>query len=110
MTDDAEALRGRLFTDLDRLAFALELEAVHAIDAGQEAAAVRLEDRRLGVRLAQRLIAGVYADEVNPRIERTRLEYDRRTGGEGADRTDAALGDQLTGTSGITVDVTVRGT
>lgn len=76
----AERLRGALFTGLDRLAFALEIEAAEAIDAGAEDAALRLEDQRLGVRLAQRLVAGVHADEVNLRIERTRAAYDVRTG------------------------------
>jgi hypothetical protein len=77
----AEALRGDLFTGLDRLAFALELEAADAVQAGDEAAAARLEDQRLGVRLAQRLVAGVHADEVDLRIERIRHAYDVRTGG-----------------------------
>jgi hypothetical protein len=79
-TDPAEVLRGELFVGLDRLAFALELEAAEAVDAGDHGAAIRLEDQRLGVRLAQRLVAGVHADEVNPRIERSRSAYDRRTG------------------------------
>ena len=81
MEDSAEDLRGRLFSDLDRLAFALELEAARAVESGDDASAIRLEDQRLGVRLAQRLVAGVHADEVDPRIEAVRAEYDRRTGG-----------------------------
>lgn len=80
--DPAEELRAELFSGLDRLAFALELEAAEAVAAGDVRAAARLEDQRLGVRLAQRLVVGVHADEVNPRVERTRSEYDRRTGGE----------------------------
>lgn len=80
--DPAEELRGELFSGLDRLAFALELEAARALESGDTGAATRLEDQRLGVRLAQRYVVGVYADEVNPRLERTRSEYDRRTGGE----------------------------
>lgn len=80
-TDDpAESLRGYLFTGLDRLAFALEWEAAEAVRGGDEEAAARLEDRRLGVRLAQRFVAGVHADEVDLRIEATRREYDSRTG------------------------------
>lgn len=75
----AEALRGELFTGLDRLAFALELEAAEAVDRGDYDAAASIEDRRLGVRLAQRFVAGVYADEVNDRIEATRGAYDIRT-------------------------------
>lgn len=89
VTDEAEAraveaaerLRGQLFTDLDRLAFALEMEAADAVQAGDEETAARIEDRRLGVRLAQRLVAGVHADEVNLRIDRTRDDYDLRTAG-----------------------------
>ncbi len=81
----AEELRGDLFTGLDRLAFALELEAADALDAGDPAAAQRLEDQRLGVRLAQRLVAGVHADEVDERIERSRAAYDARTGGAAAE-------------------------
>lgn len=80
-TDDpVERLRGELFTGLDRLAFALEWEAAQAVEGGDEAAAARLEDQRLGVRLAQRYVAGVHADEVDLRIEATRAEYDVRTG------------------------------
>ena len=85
-SDPAEALRGRLFSGLDRLAFALELEAARALEAGDEDAAMRIEDRRLGVRLAQRHVSGVHAAEVDPRIEATRAEYDRRTGGSGLAR------------------------
>ena len=82
-TDDpAEALRGDLFTGLDRLAFALEWEAAEAVRRGDEEAAARLEDRRLGVRLAQRFVAGVHADEVDLRIQATRREYDARTGND----------------------------
>ena len=81
--DPAEALRGELFTGLDRLAFALELEAAEAVRQGREAEAARLEDRRLGVRLSQRLVAGVHADEVNLRLQETRAEYDQRTRGSG---------------------------
>lgn len=77
--EPTEELRGELFSALDRLAFALELEAAEAVEAGDEELAVRLEDQRLGVRLAQRYVTGVSADEVGPRIEKTRAEYDRRT-------------------------------
>ena len=81
--DPAESLRGDLFTGLDRLAFALEWEAAEAVRLGDEATAARLEDQRLGVRLAQRYVAGVHADEVDLRIDATRGEYDARTGGPG---------------------------
>jgi hypothetical protein len=74
----ARELRGALFSDLDRLAFALELEAASLIAAGEERAAERRQQQRLGVRLAQRLVAGVWADEVNLRIQRTGKEYDAR--------------------------------
>jgi hypothetical protein len=73
-------LRGRIFTDLDRLAFALELEASEHLEHGRAGDYLRLQERRLGVRLAQRLVSGVPADEVNARIERSAEGYDRRLG------------------------------
>jgi hypothetical protein len=73
-------LRGRIFTDLDRLAFALEVEAAEHLDAGRDAEYLRAQERRLGVRLAQRLVSGVPADEVNARIDRTAQRYDQRLG------------------------------
>ncbi len=75
----ADELRGQLFTGLDRLAFALEMEAAEAVERGDGEGAARLEDRRLGVRLAQRLVAGVYADEVDRRIAATGEAYHDRT-------------------------------
>jgi hypothetical protein len=74
----ARALRGALFTDLDRLAFALEREAAELLDAGREDDAARQQYVRLGVRLAQRLVAGVWADEVQPRVQRWEAEYEQR--------------------------------
>jgi hypothetical protein len=74
----ASELRGRIFTDLDRLAFALEMEAAHILDRGDEPAARRMQEIRLGVRLAQRLTAGVYAAEVDARIQRWSSEYEAR--------------------------------
>lgn len=78
---DASALRGRIFTDLDRLAFALEMEAAHELEAGDDARAVRTQSLRLGVRLAQRLVAGVPAGEVDGRIERWEADYEARLAG-----------------------------
>jgi hypothetical protein len=75
---EAAALRGRIFTDLDRLAFALEMEAGGHLDGGDETRAARTQELRLGVRLAQRLVAGVYADEVDGRIARWAGEYEER--------------------------------
>lgn len=75
---DASALRGNIFTDLDRLAFALEMEAAELIREGKEAEARCRQDVRLGVRLAQRLVAGVWADEVNLRTQRYVEDYDAR--------------------------------
>lgn len=75
---DAARLRGNLFTDLDRLAFALELEAAELVEARRTEEAEIRQHMRLGVRLAQRLVAGVYADEVNARLQRTEEEYERR--------------------------------
>ncbi|CAN5655442.1 hypothetical protein BH23GEM3_BH23GEM3_13210 [soil metagenome] len=75
---DAKALRGRIFTDLDVLAFALEMEAASLLEAGREAEAERCQQQRLGVRLAQRLVAGVWADEVNLRLRRWEAQYEGR--------------------------------
>jgi hypothetical protein len=71
-------LRGRIFTDLDRLAFAIEMEAAEHLEQGRAAEYARAQERRLGVRLAQRLVAGVPADEVNGRMERWQGGYDQR--------------------------------
>jgi hypothetical protein len=73
-------LRGRIFTDLDRLAFSIEMEAAEHLRHGRAAEYVRAQERRLGVRLAQRLVSGVPADEVNGRIERWESGYDQRLG------------------------------
>jgi hypothetical protein len=75
---EAAALRGRIFTDLDRLAFALEMEAAQQLDAGEEERARCTHELRLGVRLAQRLVAGVYAQEVDSRLGRWAGEYEAR--------------------------------
>ncbi len=75
---EAAALRGRIFTDLDRLAFALEMEAAEELEAGREAASLRIQEQRLGVRLAQRLVAGVWADEVDGRLQRWAHAYEER--------------------------------
>jgi len=75
---EAAALRGRIFTDLDRLAFALEMEVAGLLDAGLEEKAARVQEQRLGVRLAQRLVAGVWADEVDLRLRRWSAEYEAR--------------------------------
>lgn len=77
---DAARLRGDIFTDLDRLAFALELESAEQVEAGRAESAEVQQHVRLGVRLAQRLVAGVWADEVNLRIQRTSGAYDERMG------------------------------
>jgi hypothetical protein len=75
---EAAALRGSLFTDLDRLAFALEMEAAELLARGSEGQAARVQEQRLGVRLAQRLVAGVWAGEVDGRLRRWQAEYDAR--------------------------------
>ncbi len=77
---EAVDLRGRIFTDLDRLAFALEMEAADHLERGRPAEYLRAQERRLGVRLAQRLVAGVPADEVNGRVEAWSGQYDARLG------------------------------
>jgi hypothetical protein len=79
-TPEETALRGRIFTDLDRLAFALEMEAARLLDDGREAESQRMQEQRLGVRLAQRLVSGVWADEVHRPMTRWADEYDARLG------------------------------
>ncbi|HET6232807.1 MAG TPA: hypothetical protein VFE05_22215 [Longimicrobiaceae bacterium] len=81
---DAAALRGRIFTDLDQLAFALEMEAAELVEAGRDDDAVRCQERRLGVRLAQRLVTGIWADEVNGRMQAWGDEYLTRFSAEAA--------------------------
>lgn len=78
---EAASLRGRIFSDLDRLAFALEMEAEAHLLEGDESRAVRTHEMRLGVRLAQRLVAGVYAGEVDARIGRWAEAYEDRLAG-----------------------------
>ena len=75
---EASRLRGSIFTDLDRLAFSLEMEAAALIEEGLEEDARRRQDIRLGVRLAQRLVAGVHAEEVDNRIQRYAGDYAER--------------------------------
>ena len=75
---EAADLRGRIFTDLDRLAFALEMEAAGLLEQGREDEAGRVQEQRLGVRLAQRLVAGVWADEVDGRLRRWEGAYEER--------------------------------
>jgi hypothetical protein len=77
---DAAQLRSHLFTDLDRLAFALEMETVELLREGREAEAQTRQQLRLGVRLAQRLVAGVWADEVDLRIGKWARAYESRLG------------------------------
>lgn len=80
--EESATLRGELFSDLDRLGFALEMEAAQLIGEGRLADAERRTSERLGVRLAQRLVAGVWADEVQMRIRTWGKAYDRRMRGE----------------------------
>lgn len=77
---EARALRGSIFTDLDRLAFALEMEAAELVRDGRLEEAERCNCQRLGVRLAQRLVTGVWADEVNLRSQRWAEAYHARLG------------------------------
>ncbi|MDQ3555860.1 MAG: hypothetical protein M3409_03660 [Gemmatimonadota bacterium] len=74
----AAALRGEIFTKLDRLAFALEMEAASLIEQGCTEECERTQSTRMGVRLAQRLVSGVWAEEVDPRLQRWAEEYERR--------------------------------
>lgn len=77
---EAAQLRGAIFTDLDRLAFAIEMEASRLLAAGHGEEAELRQHVRLGVRLAQRLVAGVWADEVDLRIQEWSREYESRLG------------------------------
>lgn len=80
--EESATLRGDIFSDLDRLAFALEMEAAELVERGLHAAAERRTSERLGVRLAQRLVAEVWADEVHLRMRRWEAAYEARLGGE----------------------------
>jgi hypothetical protein len=77
---EAATLRGHIFTDLDRLAFAMEMEAAELLKEGRTEEAEARQQTRLGVRLAQRLVAGVWADEVNLRLQRWAQAYESRLG------------------------------
>jgi hypothetical protein len=77
---DARALRGEIFNDLDRLAFALEMETAALLEQGDTSSAKSRQDLRLGVRLAQRLVSGIWADEVNQRIAKHLDAYEARLG------------------------------
>ncbi len=76
---DAAALerevRGRLFQELDLLAFALEMEAAQEVGEGRDEDAGRTQQTRLGIRLAQRLVGGVPAPEVDRRLDLWRTIY-----------------------------------
>lgn len=73
-----EHVRGRLYQELDVLAFAFEMEASQAVERGDDAGAARAQRTRLGVRLAQRLVGGVPAPEVDERLERWRETYEAK--------------------------------
>jgi hypothetical protein len=73
-----EELRGQLYEALDVLAFALEMECGVEAAGGNADAAARTQQTRLGVRLAQRLVSGVPAPEVDRRMARWRDEYRAR--------------------------------
>ena len=77
---EAALLRGNLFQDLDRLAFAVEMEVAALLAEGREEEAWARQQVRLGIRLAQRLVAGVWADEVNLRVRDCSGEYESRLG------------------------------
>ncbi len=74
----ARDLRAELYQELDLLAFALEMEASEAAASERDDEAERAQLTRLGIRLAQRLVSGVFAPEVNPRLSRWRSEYESR--------------------------------
>ncbi len=68
-------VRGRLFQELDLLAFALEMEAAQEVSEGRDEDAARTQQTRLGIRLAQRLVGGVPAPEVDRRLDLWRTIY-----------------------------------
>ena len=68
-------LRGRLYQELDLLAYAFEMEAAQQVAAGEDDEAGRTQQTRLGIRLAQRLVGGVPAPEVDRRLDQWRAEY-----------------------------------
>ncbi len=78
-TAEERAVRATLFDELDRLAFALEMEGSEQLEAGREERAQTTQQIRLGVQLAQRLVSGVWSDEVHTRLHRWSQEYDART-------------------------------
>ncbi len=69
------AVRGRLYQELDLLAFALEMEAAEQVSEGRDDDAARTQQERLGIRLAQRLVGGVPAPEVDRRLDHWREQY-----------------------------------
>jgi hypothetical protein len=73
-----EELRGQFYGALDLLAFALEMECGSQAAGGDDDAAARTQQTRLGVRLAQRLVSGVPTPEVDRRLQRWRDEYHAR--------------------------------
>ncbi len=68
-------IRGRLYQELDLLAYAFEMEAAQEVVAGCDEDAARTQQTRLGIRLAQRLVGGVPAPEVDRRLEQWRAQY-----------------------------------
>ena len=57
-----------------------EMEAAQLFEAARTEDARQRQALRLGGRLAQRLVTGVWADEVNLRMQRWAGEYDARLG------------------------------
>ncbi len=68
-------IRGRLYQELDLLAYAFEMEAAQEVAEGRDDDAGRTQQTRLGIRLAQRLVGGVPAPEVDRRLDAWRAEY-----------------------------------
>ncbi len=68
-------IRGRLYQELDLLAYALEMEAAQQVADGRDEDAARTQQTRLGIRLAQRLVGGVPAPEVDRRLDEWRAQY-----------------------------------
>ena len=54
------------------------MEVAELLDRGLAERAARVQEQRLGVRLDQRLVAGVWAEEVDLRLQRWSAEYEAR--------------------------------
>ncbi len=73
-TEDTEHARRRI----SARALCASVEAAEQVAAGCDEDAGRTQQTRLGIRLAQSLVGGVPAPEVDRRLDRWRLQYRAR--------------------------------